>query len=484
MNLGIIIGVSEYKNASDLPGCVNDVQAINQLLEMSDKCDDVLLITESGSTRSKPLKSKLSAFVDKYSVEDVEELIFYFTGHGLFEDDEFYYVLTDYESSKKNQTCLSNGELDNLLRNLSANLTIKIVDACQSGTRHVKDPESFQKYLDRSEKSFNNCYFYYSSQNDQSSYQSNEISDFTAAFLAAFIDRNDQEIRYKDILDSLADTFSSNAKQTPFFVMQGSYTEVFGFISSDISSAIRDIITSEVMAESKQFNDPKSLLQLIEEESVDYCSEDEAIECVKLLRKIATTFQFEDQICQLYECKVELQSDSGIPIYTDYLGKYLSKNETNYFARIEKEARNREVPRSAALAGFIAATSILGEDIPMKTESYMAITGASSTVELPFDHIFMRLESRYPNIDDTGCLIFPFLSQTKIAILASFFRYKSREWGVKQIVQSSCEWSGYEVYIKDKTEVEKNIRELLDGYAEYTLHPILDKFDYNDERVS
>ena len=231
MNIGIVIGVSDYQNVASLPGCVNDARAMNQLLEMVGKCDDILYLTEPDSTSSKSLKAKLTTFVNKYSSEKIEEVVFYFTGHGLFEEDQFYYVLTDYETSKKNQTCLGNDELDNRLRNLSADLTIKIVDACQSGTRYVKDPDSFQKYLHKSEKQFNKCYFYYSSQNDQYSYQNKEISDFTLSFLSAFADRDGQEIRYKDILDSLADSFSSNSSQTPFFVMQGSYTEVFGFIS-------------------------------------------------------------------------------------------------------------------------------------------------------------------------------------------------------------------------------------------------------------
>ena len=127
---------------------------------MTDKCEDILYLTESTSTTSKSVKSKLTNFVQKYTSEEIEEVIFYFTGHGSFEEDQFYYVLSDYEESKKRQTCLSNDELDNLLRSLSANLTIKIVDACQSGIRYVKDPDIFRKYLQESEKNFDKCYFY------------------------------------------------------------------------------------------------------------------------------------------------------------------------------------------------------------------------------------------------------------------------------------------------------------------------------------
>ena len=163
MNLGIVIGVSEYQKVNTLPGCVVDANSINKLLELSGKCDDILLITEN--TQSKDVKSRLTSFVKKHAQQDIDEVIFYFSGHGLFENDEFYYVLTDYTESKTKQTSLENSELDNLLRSLSAKLTVKVVDACQAGTRYIKDPDVFRKYLQQSEQGFDKCYFFYSSQN-------------------------------------------------------------------------------------------------------------------------------------------------------------------------------------------------------------------------------------------------------------------------------------------------------------------------------
>lgn len=177
INIGIVIGVSDYQKANPLPGCLADANSIKQLLELSNKCDDILFISEN--TDSRNVKSKVASFVKKYENEDIDEAIFYFSGHGLFDDNEFYYILSDYTESKTKQTSLENSELDNLLRSLSAKLTVKIVDACQAGTRYVKDPDVFRKYLQRTEEGFDKCYFFYSSQNDQSSYQSDVISDFT-----------------------------------------------------------------------------------------------------------------------------------------------------------------------------------------------------------------------------------------------------------------------------------------------------------------
>lgn len=67
MNIGIVVGVSDYQNVQSLPGCAHDARAIKQLLQMADKCEDILYLTESTSTTSKSVKSKLTSFVQKYT---------------------------------------------------------------------------------------------------------------------------------------------------------------------------------------------------------------------------------------------------------------------------------------------------------------------------------------------------------------------------------------------------------------------------------
>lgn len=475
MNIGIVIGVSEYQNTTSLAGCLNDANVINQLLELSNKCSDILYLTEN--TDSKNVKSKISSFVNKYQNEEIDEVIFYFTGHGLFEDDEFYYILTDYNESRKKQTSLENSELDRLLRSVSAKLTIKIVDACQSGTRYIKDPESFQKYLNKSEQSFDKCYFYYSSQNDQYSYQSNSISDFTLSFINTFIKRPNQEVRYKDISDTLADEFSSNPRQTPFFVMQGSYTELFGYISNDVADALDKITTSGQDQSSKPSDSHKTLLQLVESQASLYCSEAEAYACVEKIGKIVSEYSFEEELTSLFSFNAITLSDSNIPIKTEFAGKYLSKSDVDYFVKTEKETRVRMVPKGGALASLMASRALLGEDVPMEEKRYTVIVGAKSTVPLPYDHIFLKAEAKYPNINDTGCIILPYVSQTKIAILSVFFTYRSREWGVKEINKTSCIWNAAEENVKETSKIESQLQSILERYSEFTIKPIQEGFN-------
>lgn len=481
MNIGIVIGVSDYQKANSLPGCVADANAIKQLFELSNKCDDILFISEN--TDSRNVKSKIASFVKKYENEDIDEAIFYFSGHGLFDDNEFYYALSDYSESKTKQTSLENSELDNLLRSLSAKLTVKIVDACQAGTRYVKDPDVFRKYLQRTEEGFDKCYFFYSSQNDQSSYQSDVISDFTLSFLKAFIARPNQDVRYKDVMDTLADEFLPNTKQTPFFVMQGNYTEVFGYIAQDVSDALGKIITGSEENEVKTTEDShKSLIRLVEEEAELYSSREEALSSIERVSESINGSSFSDDINKLYNIKIQTEIDANIPIKTEHVGKSLKNSTHNYLVDIESEQRVRKVPKHGGLLSSFLATSALinSEEVPMVDEYYMEPVGANSIVELPYKFISIRLESKFPNINDTGCILLPFVSQTKIIVFSAFYHYRTREWDVKTINAPSVKWISFEEYIKKSDDISGACDTLLEEFEIFSLSPIKKRFELLD----
>ena len=464
MNIGIVIGVSDYQKVSPLPGCVADANSIKQLLELSNKCEDILYIAEN--TNSKDVKSRLAAFVKKHEANDIEEVIFYFSGHGLFDDDEFYYILTDYTESKIKQTSLENSELDNLLRSLSAKLTVKIVDACQAGTRYVKDPDVFRKYLQSSEQGFDKCYFFYSSQNNQSSYQSEIISDFTLSFLNAFIERPNQDVRYKDVMDTLSDEFSSNKKQTPFFVMQGNYTESFGHIAQDVSEALIKITTNSSDIEEKQIEDShKTLAQLVKGEA-ELCS-------VLALSDIISNFSFKEDVSELFKINIHKEIESEYPVSVEHVGKSLNGNNHDYMIDIDKEQRSRRVPKNRLLGGFTAFLN----DADMVDEYYMAPVGASSTVDLPYSHMSIRFQSQYPNVNDSGCIILPFVSQTKIVVFSAFYYYKTREWDVKTIESSSLQWVSFEEFIKKDDELKIATESLLEEFESFSIRPLKNRFE-------
>jgi hypothetical protein len=174
-NISIIIGISKYENISSLPGCVNDVTLMRDLLNLTNKYHKNLLISED--TNAVQVKEQLSEFITKQKSNTINEVFFYFIGHGYFDGNEFRYILSDFEKDKINQTTLSNDYLDNLLRTLNAKFTVKVVDACNSGIPYIKSANE-NKYFEDIEKSINNCCFMFSSNSIQPSYQT-QLSHFT-----------------------------------------------------------------------------------------------------------------------------------------------------------------------------------------------------------------------------------------------------------------------------------------------------------------
>jgi hypothetical protein len=235
MNLAIVIGAANYKNMNPLPSCKADALAMQSLLRVTSKYEEILFLLNATAL---DIKDKLADFTTKYRNETIHEVFFYYLGHGEIGSAEFLYLATDYNEDQRNLTSLKNSLLDNYLRQLGAKLTVKVVDACYAGQRYVKAPGSLKEYLEKTK--FENCYFLFSSQGDQESYCGGAFSDFTEAILKALLVHPDVFIRYGTVIDRVADSFISRPDQQPFFVAQASFTERF----CDLTPTVRKTIES------------------------------------------------------------------------------------------------------------------------------------------------------------------------------------------------------------------------------------------------
>ncbi|MCK1453180.1 caspase family protein [Bradyrhizobium sp. 35] len=136
-NAAILIGNSRYRNLQKLDCCVNDLAAMNELLAATQKYDSRTTIE---NVDADALKQQLRDAVHKVSAPN--ELFFYFTGHGHGHEGELFYCATDFDPKHPNLTGLSTTELHAILRSANAALVVKVVDACQSGTRLIKSEDS------------------------------------------------------------------------------------------------------------------------------------------------------------------------------------------------------------------------------------------------------------------------------------------------------------------------------------------------------
>ena len=81
----ILIGNTRYRSLQDLPCCQSDVQAMKELLEATEKFARISVISDAAAD---DMKAEIRAVIDVGTA--VDELFFYFTGHGYQHEDDFF----------------------------------------------------------------------------------------------------------------------------------------------------------------------------------------------------------------------------------------------------------------------------------------------------------------------------------------------------------------------------------------------------------
>ena len=244
-NLAIIISVSDYQNALDLPACKKDIEIMEQLLCATPKYDILCINDPIGKGE---VIQRIENFLPKNDDStDIGEILFYFTGHG-YQDTEAHFVLYNTSLEKINTTSLNNNEVDAIARRYNPKLYVKIIDACQSGLSYIKSASMDDKLeicprWDKPEKGLENGIFMCSSKSNQSSMATNEYSLFTKSFVDAVVNApSESPIRFTDIQNYITDYFNSiNNEQTPYFVMQADGRDVFTSQNPEIKSLINSL---------------------------------------------------------------------------------------------------------------------------------------------------------------------------------------------------------------------------------------------------
>lgn len=236
-NISIVVGNSTYSHASRLDCCDADTQIISELLEATKKFSVIKLFNDLTSSE---LKDQLREFLGAFS--EIDELFFYFTGHGYQGQDDFFFCCTDFQQSRPNETGMSLTDLHDLFRAANTNLVVKVIDSCHSGTLLLKSDGSFMPVP---KDGFSGHIQIASCLDDQSSLTGDPLSQFTQHFVEAAISKTDSAVYYTDIINSLRDRFLNNPHQTPHFVSQGTGREIFADSGEKFSSIRQKIFANQ-----------------------------------------------------------------------------------------------------------------------------------------------------------------------------------------------------------------------------------------------
>lgn len=469
---------------------------MENIFKKLDKFDEICLIDNSPSALIG--KKKITEFINKYKEEKVEELVFYYTGHGARFEDDFFYLFSDFKEERKEVTGLRNTELDGLIRNLSPDLTVKIVDACYSGTIYVKSDSDndIRPFLEKSakENSLKDLYFFHSSSSEETSLASPIHSCFTYSFCKALA-QNEGLIRYRDIMAYIADDMDSSNLPKPTFIIQASNTEYFGKIDSDFINYAKEVLELSVEDEhtarqpTEIANSENNILDLVELKSIEeYCSFEEASENIINIRDKFKSALWPQEIHKMFEIEETELESYEIPNASE-IGKWIHKNaKEDFFAEPSyqhiKYFENEyiEVPRKpTSTANFFAARIARSAALGLNSEKdyklekvekrRSVIDGFSYNAESPFRSLRIQFVPKYSALDSYNIIVVVLFSRKSLALFNAREHLPYKNWN--SISEPICaDWKIKSTKLKDLQQINSYIESLITEMSNYIISDI------------
>lgn len=397
LNLAIIIGIKDYDTQQQLVACKKDADNMNALLLATGKYDDILLINGDRAD-SFELKDKLPVYINKYVGKQIDEILLYYSGHGGILDDEFIYIPSDYNPSKPNMTSYKNSEVDHQLRRLNPSLTVKVIDACHCGEHYVKDVDPYEKSIHSTKNEFHNCYFFFSSHDFQTSGTDDIMGYFTRSWFEAILSCKKSPIKYREIVDFIADKFQSNKRQKPYFVTQGTTLEEFCPKTQKITDTLTDIINGRVTSSVSSKDDAdKPLLAAIKNEAVNYRTDEQICILLQDLKSELTTYTLNEDLSAIMDMRIEFAEGTSSFIKDNEVGEWLKNNRSGSYKATSK--------RSPIIEAIPQIRSIIDQKpIEQLFNSYPSlpryyVSGFSVDIQLPYNVIKVNYISKFPNVD-------------------------------------------------------------------------------------
>lgn len=440
MNIAVLIGISTYKNASSLTACEHDVDNMRRLLDSTRKYDDILTIKDN--TSSNHVKESLRSFFGKYqNNSNIEEAFVYFSGHGIYVNDALL-CCSDFDTSKPSTTSLSNSELDDLLRSISPDVAVKIIDACQSGSPYIKAVDgSFEKSFKTSPLKSFICMT--SSQQDQSSFATATESLFTSKWIDAALAKDDGVVLYRDIQAALADEFVQHPDQTPFFVNQGSGLEAFSAITIEMKTLLTLRSKSPITPEPED-----SILKVLNEEiqkrDAMFIPKDRVTAVIETSKELISKYAIKDRIVsKLYTSTISVDTRlSSIPKASE-VAKFAEDQswQKKYFVQIKTEKFRTRVPKEPlSLMSRLSGLGANMDDSEFVTVTRERPSSIESTESLPLEVAVVSFISDHSSLPGFRVYIGLVHSLTEVMILSTTAKVFQSGWESRSINPSDIKW--------------------------------------------
>jgi len=390
---------------------------MSDLLGAIKEFDPVLRL--SGSLTSEETKRRIMKFLEPFN-SGVEEVLFYFSGHGSVIREDLAFAMTDYNEAHRVSGSLTNGELDSYLRSVTPTVAVKILDCCHSGIPYVKGIDEPGFSLTRSRDRFNNCYFFSSSRFDQESWtgsRNNDLSLFTGYFLMAVAEQEDGPVRYKQLDDSISNRFAEE-RQEPQFLYQGSLKHVFCTMNSEIrQAALGRLPASSVGAVEEQQPSGQLIdaLSVVRGREKYLIPKGQADEILTELRMRLEKMPPDERLSAFYDEELRfpalLEDDLA---GEDAIGRWLKHEGRGFFGWATETDPNRRPLSAVSMA--------LGYTDPPQ------VTGFVSSAEVEYDRVFLRQVPKFGGLTRWEMAVVILWSPWRAGVFSYEVKLQRRSW--------------------------------------------------------
>ena len=288
-------------------------------------------------------------------------------------------------------------------------------------------------------------------------------------------------VRYKDIIDYVSDEFQGNEKQSPIFVSQANFTDIFVSALQDEKTFLKEILCqNDVRA--KDDNKSQTLKQLVENDAKRFFDKDDAMRIYNSIPElIDSIFTFDGELKSLFEREIIIHNDYQIIPKIRSLSEWISNNNDDFFVRaiITNESHEERVRKPGVLG-----LDMFNDDSYKTVTKYKQVpTSFESTTEVPFHVVQIKAQPLYPNLNSMTVFLLPLISRTKMIIFSTIAPYKTVGWDKEKMITDDCKWIPKVVELADSKKLLEYINESYKQFYDSIYQPLLKNFDITSKKL-
>lgn len=452
MQLALLVGVSQYECLEPLHAVDNDVAGMEKLLGATGKYTEILPLR--GFLRAEETKRRIMRFLGSYRGKPIDEVFVYYSGHGDHVDATLSFPMSDWRESERRQTSIKNDELDRWIRELQPALTVKVLDCCYAGVPYVKNIGDLKQALDASKATFRDCYFFFSSRHDQESRfgpEASALSVFTEHFLKVVVAQEDGDVRYQQLVDSLADSLDGH-DQEPQFVIQGNAKNVFCKMDAALRAALGSQQLESRAEESRESTlRPLTLVQAVEDDAKNCIPPDEAEATLAQIGTLVGELAPDPQLKEFYDLRVRFagESDLEADVHGEVaIGKWMKSRGRDFFGWATESEPTRPFNLSA---------------VDWWRSREPVVTGFATSSGLEYDRILADALPNFPNLRRWDLAVVFLWSPRELAVFNSTVSPKRIRWD-QYDEPEEVRWRRKHFLRDQLSEVPAHVEALLKGF--------------------